>query len=212
VRAVVETAGFALNDEKPKRISRFFDETVADFSFRSGRWACGKCRQRSLKPPPKPPERLRSLLGNFIFEGCPSRTKRIQCHRRAPKYGLSATAYLFVSNGLFKLKPSRQCPRFFATTFDLAVTFDGEDRLDRRRRSPCPRIAVAEPWRHHVASSRIPVVAPRLSTSPLGPQTENRTRSVSLLNRRSEEVAKMVPYLISGRTSFKLTTAPDTCA
>src|SRR6266478_9982466 len=51
LRAVVETAGLALHDEEPERISRLFDETIADFSFGSGRpRACGKCRQRSLKP------------------------------------------------------------------------------------------------------------------------------------------------------------------
>jgi hypothetical protein len=43
LRAVVETAGLALHDEEPERISRLFDETIADFSIGSGRpRACGK--------------------------------------------------------------------------------------------------------------------------------------------------------------------------
>ena len=55
---LVETAGLALHDEEPERISRLFDETIADFSIGIGRpRACGKCRQRGLKPPSKPPER-----------------------------------------------------------------------------------------------------------------------------------------------------------
>jgi hypothetical protein len=90
VRTIVETAGFALHDEKPERISRLFDETIADCSFGRGRWACGKCRQCSLKPSSKPSESRCPFLGYFVFEGCPSRTKRTQCHRRAPKHGLSA--------------------------------------------------------------------------------------------------------------------------
>ena len=53
-----ETAGLALHDEEPERISRLLDETIADFSIGIGRpRACGKCRQRGLKPPSKPPER-----------------------------------------------------------------------------------------------------------------------------------------------------------
>jgi hypothetical protein len=104
VRAVVETAGLALHDEKPKRISRLFDETIADCSFGSGRrWACGKCRQRSLKPPSKPSECRRPLRGDFVFESCVSGTKRIQRHRRAPKHGLSAIPYLLAGKGAFKL-------------------------------------------------------------------------------------------------------------
>src|SRR6266576_3199972 len=54
LRALVETAGLALHDEEPERISRLFDETIADFSIGSDRRrACGKYRQRSLKPPSK---------------------------------------------------------------------------------------------------------------------------------------------------------------
>src|SRR5450755_3860409 len=54
---LVETAGLALHDEEPERISRLFDETIADFLIGMGRsWACGKCRQRGLKPPSKPSE------------------------------------------------------------------------------------------------------------------------------------------------------------
>ena len=54
----VETTGLALYDEEPKRISRLFDETIADFSIRIGcPWACGKCHQRGFKPPSKPRER-----------------------------------------------------------------------------------------------------------------------------------------------------------
>jgi hypothetical protein len=54
---LVETAGLALHDEEPERISRLFDETIADFLIGVGRsWACGKCRQRGLKPPSKPSE------------------------------------------------------------------------------------------------------------------------------------------------------------
>jgi hypothetical protein len=33
VRAIVETAGFALHDEEPERISCFFDETIVGSSF-----------------------------------------------------------------------------------------------------------------------------------------------------------------------------------
>jgi hypothetical protein len=85
LRAVIETAGLALHDEKPERVSRLFDKTIAGCSFGSGRgWACGKCRQRGLKPPSKPPERRRPLLGDFVLEGCAPRTKRIRRHRRAP--------------------------------------------------------------------------------------------------------------------------------
>jgi hypothetical protein len=99
VRAVVETAGLPLHDEKPERISRLFDETIANCSFGSGRpWACGKCRQRSLKSPSKPSERRRPLLGNFVFEGCPSGTKRIQRHR-ARSDTWPAIAYLLVGKG-----------------------------------------------------------------------------------------------------------------
>jgi hypothetical protein len=116
-----------LHDEKPERTSRLFDETIADFSFGSGRpRACGKCRQRSLKPPPKPSERRRPLLGDFVFESCVSRTERIQRHRGAPKHGLPAIPYLLAGKGAFKLKPSPEWPRFFVTAFDLAVSFDGE--------------------------------------------------------------------------------------
>jgi len=52
-----ETAGLALHDEEPGRISRLLDETIADFSIGIGcPRACGQCRQRGLKPPSKPPE------------------------------------------------------------------------------------------------------------------------------------------------------------
>ena len=58
LRTVVETAGLALHDEEPERISGPLDETIADFSIGSGRpRACGKCRQRGLEPPSKPSER-----------------------------------------------------------------------------------------------------------------------------------------------------------
>jgi len=58
LRAIVETTGLALHDEEPKRISSLFDETVADLTIAIGRpWARGKCRQRGLKPSPKPSER-----------------------------------------------------------------------------------------------------------------------------------------------------------
>src|SRR4051794_13495311 len=54
----VETAGLALHDEEPERVSRLFDETIADFPIGICRpWARGKCRQRGLKPPSEPPER-----------------------------------------------------------------------------------------------------------------------------------------------------------
>jgi hypothetical protein len=42
------------------------------------RGACGKCRQRGLKPPPKPSARRRLLLGDLVFESCVSGTKKIQ--------------------------------------------------------------------------------------------------------------------------------------
>jgi hypothetical protein len=46
---VVETAGLALHDQEPGRISRLLDQTVADFSIGIGRSrVCGKCRQRGL--------------------------------------------------------------------------------------------------------------------------------------------------------------------
>jgi hypothetical protein len=41
---------------------------------------------------------------------------------------MSAILYLLAGKEAFKLKPPRECPRFFVTAFDLAVTFDGEDR------------------------------------------------------------------------------------
>ena len=76
LRAVVEAAGLALHDEEPERISRLFDETIADFSIGSGRpRACGKRRQRCLKPPSTPSERRRPLLGDLLFESCVSGTK-----------------------------------------------------------------------------------------------------------------------------------------
>jgi len=46
-----------LHDEEPERISGLFDEAISDFSIGIGRpRACGKCRQRALKPPSKPSE------------------------------------------------------------------------------------------------------------------------------------------------------------
>jgi hypothetical protein len=84
LRAVVETAGLALHDEEPERISRLFEETIADFSIGRGRpRVCGKCRQRSLKLPSKPSGRRRPLLGDFVFRSCVSGTRQIQRHRRA---------------------------------------------------------------------------------------------------------------------------------
>jgi hypothetical protein len=50
----VETAGLALHDEEPERISRLLDEDLS--TGRGRRRACGKCRQRGLKPPSKPSE------------------------------------------------------------------------------------------------------------------------------------------------------------
>jgi hypothetical protein len=56
LRAVVEAAGLALHNEEPERISRLFDETIADFSIGRVRpRACGKCRQRSLSRRPSRP-------------------------------------------------------------------------------------------------------------------------------------------------------------
>ena len=56
--AVVETAGFALHDEEPERISGLSNETITGFSIGSGRpRACGECRQRGLEPTSKPSER-----------------------------------------------------------------------------------------------------------------------------------------------------------
>src|SRR5262249_31592297 len=58
LRAVIKTAGLALHDEEPERISRLIEETVADFWIGMGRpRACRKCCQRALKPPSKPSER-----------------------------------------------------------------------------------------------------------------------------------------------------------
>jgi len=55
---LVETAGLALHDQEPQRISRLCDQTIADFAIGVGRpRACGKCRQRGLEPPSKPSER-----------------------------------------------------------------------------------------------------------------------------------------------------------
>jgi hypothetical protein len=109
-----------LHDEKPERTSRFFDETIVDCSFGSVRGrACGKCRQRSLKPPSKPAERRRPFLGNFVFKGCPSRTKRIQRHR-ARSESLSVIPYLLVGKGPFKSKTFPQSGRdFLSRLFDL---------------------------------------------------------------------------------------------
>ena len=54
----VETAGLALHDEEPERISRLFDEAIAKLPVGIGRpWACGQCRQRGLRPLSQPPER-----------------------------------------------------------------------------------------------------------------------------------------------------------
>src|SRR6516164_6535239 len=76
LRAVVKTAGLALHDEKPERISRLLDEIVADFCIAmGGPRACRKCRQRAFKPPSKPCERRRPLLGDLIFEYCVSGTQ-----------------------------------------------------------------------------------------------------------------------------------------
>jgi hypothetical protein len=53
-----------LHDEEPERISRLFDETIADFSIGSDRRrACGKCSQRSLKPPSKRHRRAEEIDG-----------------------------------------------------------------------------------------------------------------------------------------------------
>jgi len=72
----VETAGLALHDQQPERISRLFDETIADLSIGTGGpRACGKCRQRGIEPPSKPSERRRPLLGDLVLERSVSRTE-----------------------------------------------------------------------------------------------------------------------------------------
>src|SRR5580704_9219027 len=136
VRAVVKTADLALHDEKPERISRLFDETIADCSFGSRRWrACGKCRQRSLKPPSKPSERRRPLLGNFVFEACPSRTKRNQRHRGAPKHGLWLSLTYF-RQGIVQVETSPTVTSILCHTFRSCSDV-------RRRRSAC-RVATRQ--------------------------------------------------------------------
>ena len=62
LRTVVETAGLALHEEEPERISRLFDETIADFAIGSDRQrASGMCHQRSLKPPSKSHRRAEEI-------------------------------------------------------------------------------------------------------------------------------------------------------
>jgi hypothetical protein len=103
-----ETAGLALHDKEPERISRLLDETIADFSIGIGRpRACGKCRQRGLKPPSKPPERRRPLLRDLVFERCVSGMKSIHRHiGELRKRSLPIISNLLVGSGLFKTKRS----------------------------------------------------------------------------------------------------------
>jgi hypothetical protein len=104
---VVETAGLALHDEEPERISRLFDETIADFSIGIGRprgmrqvpSARPQAAAQAVRAPTPSPGRSR------IRELCIRNEENSTLYsRRAPKRGLPIIPHLIGRQGLFKTK------------------------------------------------------------------------------------------------------------
>lgn len=121
LRAVVETAGLALHDEKPKRISCLFDETIAGCSFGRGRgWACGKCRQRaaSSRRPSRPSADALSWAISYSTVTYPERSE-FNAIGALRTMACRAIPYLLAGRGAFKLKTFPQIGRDFLSRLSI---------------------------------------------------------------------------------------------
>src|SRR5262245_56361961 len=177
-RAVVETAGLALHDEKPKRISRLFDQTIPDFSIAIGRpRACGKGRQRRLQPSSKPSERDCPLLDDLVFERRVSETKQIQRHGGAPKPGLPVVPHLIARRGGLCKGKTPRC----AKLCEMELCWGGRSRAF---------VSEAAAEIYPIANFSLPFGRPPSPSSACSRQGPPRARAQARFGPRSERLPR----------------------